>query len=341
MKAAVFHGSCDIRTEQVPDPVLEPHAVIIKVKACGICGSDLHIFKQDSYKGQDFNGTIFGHEFSGEVAAVGKDVTGISVGERVTAVGFRPCGKCFWCGQGKPHRCSDMALLGYQFPGAMAEYVSVPFAAAGRNVFRLPEELTYEDGACVEPLSISLFSVKRGQPGEKDIAIVLGLGVIGLNAVQVLKAMGVPKVFASGRRPTRLAVAKGSGAEIVADAASEDVMAVLSKATQDLGATLVVECAGVQETFDQSVDLARGAGRVLLVGVYEKPLVWDPAKVMGKNLNLIGCLGGNFPGSIELLKNGKVNAKPYVTHRFSLDEIAKAFQTQIKDPNAIKVMIVP
>jgi L-iditol 2-dehydrogenase len=177
MKAAVLHGAKDIRTETVADPVVEPDGIIIKVRVCGICGSDLHVYKRE---GQE--GTIFGHEFSGDVAEVGANVTGITVGERVTAVGFRACGKCFWCRQGKPYRCSDMALLGYQMPGAMAEYVHIPNAKLGRNVFRLPDELSYEDGASVEPLSISFFSIKRAQPREKDNAVVIGLGVIGLNA---------------------------------------------------------------------------------------------------------------------------------------------------------------
>lgn len=336
MKAAVLHGAYDIRTEQVPDPVLEPHAVIIKVKACGVCGSDLHVYKKDGREG-----TIFGHEFSGDVAAVGADVKEIQVGQRVTAIGFRTCGTCFWCSQGKAHRCSNLALLGYQLPGAMAEYVAIPFAALGRNIFPLPDELSYEDGACVEPLSVSLFSVKRGRPVENNSVIVLGAGVIGLNAIQVLKAMGASRVLATGRRAARLSAAKLCGADIVVNAAEENVIETLSEATSGMGVDMVVECAGVQETFDQAVEMTRGGGKILLVGVFEKALNWDPAKVMAKNLNLIGCLGGNFPGSIEMIRSGKVNVKPYVTHRFSLDEAVEAFKTQLKDPGAIKVMLIP
>ncbi|MDD5170994.1 MAG: alcohol dehydrogenase catalytic domain-containing protein, partial [Syntrophales bacterium] len=219
MKAAVLHGARDIRTETVSDPVLEPHGVIVKVRACGVCGSDLHVYKRD---GQD--GTIFGHEFSGDIVEVGAQVTGIMPGMRVTAVGFKPCGKCFWCAQGKGHRCSAMALLGYHFPGAMAEYVHVPFAALGRSIFPLPAELTYEDAASVEPLSISYFSVNRAQPKENETIAVIGLGVIGLYAIQVLKAMGVSKIVASGRRPSRLEAAKACGAHIIIDAAKEDAV---------------------------------------------------------------------------------------------------------------------
>jgi len=336
MKAAVLRGPGEIRTENVASPVLEDHGIIIKVEACGICGSDLHAYKQSGKEG-----TIFGHEFSGLVAEVGDKVTGISPGERVTAVGYRPCGQCFWCREHKSHRCSDMALLGYQFPGAMAEYVAVPFASPGRNVFKLPEELSFEDGASVEPLSISFFSVKRAQPGEKDTVAVLGAGVIGLNAIQVLKSMGVQRVLATGRRPVRLEAAKGCGADGVVDAAKEDVLKAIREATSGGGVDIVVECAGTQETFDQAVEITRGGGKIMLVGVYEQPLAWDPLKAMAKNLTLIGCLGGNFPGSIELIRGGKVNTRTFITHRFRLARAAEAFQVQLRSQDAIKVMIKP
>jgi len=331
-----MHGAKDIRTETVPDPVCAPHGVIIKVNACGVCGSDLHVYKEDGH-----NGTIFGHEFSGDIVEAGADVKGIANGTRCTAVGFAPCGKCYWCGQGKTHRCSDMALLGYQFPGAMAEYVHVPFAAPGRNVFPLPEELTYEDGASVEPLSISYFSVNRGQPKANEIVAVIGLGVIGLYAIQVLKAMGVEKIMAAGRRQARLSAAKFYGADIVIDAASQNTLQTVMDATQQQGVNTVVECAGNQTTFDQAVGITRGGGKILLVGIYEEALNWQPLSVISKNLTLVGCLGGNFPAVIELLKSGKVKTKNMITHFFPLDQAAQAFQTQLQDPAAIKVMIKP
>lgn len=336
MKAAVLHGAKDIRTENVPDPVCAPHGVIIKVNSCGVCGSDLHVYKENGH-----NGTIFGHEFSGDVVEVGKNVQGITIGTRCTAVGFSPCGECFWCKQGKTHRCSAMDLLGYQFPGAMAEYVHIPFAAIGRTIFPFPEELSYEDAASVEPLSISYFSVNRGQPKPGDVTAVIGLGVIGLYAVQVLKALGVEKVIAAGRRPARLAAAKFSGADAVIDAAKEDTVQAVMAATDQLGVNTVVECAGNQTTFDQAVAMARGGGKILLVGIYEDPLNWQPLSVISKNLTLVGCLGGNFPAVIELLKSGKVKTKGMISHRFALDEAAQAFRTQLQDPAAVKVMIKP
>lgn len=336
MKAAVLHGAKDIRTETVAYPLLDPDGIVIKVKACGICGSDLHVYKQEGKEG-----TIFGHEFSGEVAEVGAEVRDIFVGERVTAVGFRPCGQCLWCLQGKPYRCSDMALVGYQLPGAMAEFVAIPGAVLGRTAFKLSEELTYQDGATVEPLSISLYAAKRAQPREKETAVVLGAGIIGLCAVQVLKALGVERVLVSGRRSSRLMAAKACGADLVIDAAREDALQSVREATSGMGADLIIECAGTQETFNQAVEMVHGGGRIMLVGVYEKPLTWDPLPVISKNLTLVGCLGGNFPGAIELLQSGKATTRSLVTHSFSLDQAQEAFRTQLQDRQAIKVMITP
>lgn len=334
MKAAVLKGPETIATETVADPAVPDDGIVIRVRACGVCGSDLHVYKTGKPEG-----TIFGHEFSGDVAAVGKNVKEIAVGERVTAVGFRPCGKCFWCRKGKFHRCSDMALTGYQLPGAMAEYVAIPTAIAGRTVFKLLDQFSYEDGATVEPLSISLFSVRRGQPKDGDTVAVLGLGVIGLSAIQVLKSMGVSRILAAGRRDSRLQAAWGCGADLVIDAAGEDTLAAVMEATGGLGVNSVVECAGSPDTFHQAVEMVQGGGAILLVGIYEQPLKWDPQQVIAKNISLVGCLGGNFPGAIELIRSGKADTRPFVTHRYSLDEADQAFRTQRKDPDAIKVMI--
>jgi threonine dehydrogenase-like Zn-dependent dehydrogenase len=334
MKAAILRGPQEIRIENVPKPMVEPDGIIVRVRACGICGSDLHVYKQS---GQE--GTIFGHEFSGDVSEVGSQVTDLAVGDRVTAVGFRPCGKCFWCLQGRSHRCSDLALVGYQLPGAMAEYVSIPMARMGKNVFKLPDHLSYEVGATVEPLSIALFAVRKAQPKETETAIVFGAGIIGLNSIQVLKSMGVSRILVSGRRPSRLKAAQICGASLAVDAAHSEVVKSIMDAASAVGGDLAIECAGVQETFDQAVEVVRGGGRIMLVGIYEQPLTWDPIRVISKNITLVGCLGGNFPGAIDLLQKGLVDPRPLISHVFPLDKAQEAFQMQIGDQEAIKIII--
>ncbi len=265
-------------------------------------------------------------------------VAEIKPGEKVIAISYKPCGECYSCRQGLPHRCSNLLLGGDKLPGSMAEYISIPFAQLNRNVFRLSDKLPYEDAAAVEPVSVGYYSIRRAQPKPEDTVVVVGAGMIGLGAIQVLKAMGIKKVIASGRRPKRLELAKLSGADVVIDAAKEDVLAVVKEATSGLGPDIVLECAGSPDTFNQSIEMVRGGGKVILVGIYEVPITWDPLVAINKNVTLIGVLGGNFPKVLELLEAGKINPRPLITHQFPLSQAKEAFETQITARDAVKVM---
>ena len=336
MKAAVLHGAFDIRIEDIPQPQVERDGILVKVKACGICGSDLH-----RYKAGDQGRMIFGHEFSGDVIEVGSAVAEIEMGDRVTGFGYRPCQQCYWCKLGQPQRCSAMAFVGYELPGALAEYVSIPRAQLGRTIFRLPDALSYEVGATVEPLSVAAFAVRRAQPQAENTVVVLGAGMIGLCVAQVLKAMGVSKVLVSGRRAKRLEAAKQSGADLVIDAATKDPVREVREATSGVGADIVVECSGAPAAFHRAFDMVRGGGKIILVGVFEQKVDWDPNVALNKNVTIIGCLGGHFPRSIEFLQSGKVKTRSLITHELPLSQTKEAFEIQLKAQDAIKVLLKP
>jgi 2-desacetyl-2-hydroxyethyl bacteriochlorophyllide A dehydrogenase len=334
MKAAVFGGKREISLKEVPIPKAEPGSVVIKVKACGICGTDLHFYRQGSR-----NGITPGHEFTGDIYEVGEGVADLKKGDRVVAVGFRPCGECYWCKKQLPARCSHMKLVGEHLPGAMAEYVLIPNAGFNRTVYKLPSTLSYEEAACVEPFGVGSFSVRRSKVSPDDTVAVIGAGIIGLGIIQLLKAAGVKRVLASARRPARIEAAKKSGADLVIDASKDNATDAILKATGGLGADVVFECAGQQETFDQSIAIARGGGKVVLVALYEKPLSFDPLAVDNKNLTLLGILGGHFPSVLDFLNAGKINPKILISHRFPLAKAKEAFETSITAPDAIKVML--
>jgi 2-desacetyl-2-hydroxyethyl bacteriochlorophyllide A dehydrogenase len=337
LKAAVFREAQTVRVEDIPDPVVEDNSVVIKVKAAGICGSDIHRYQRGGREAM-----TMGHEFAGEIVEIGKGVTGVKVGDRVAAMSGKGCGECYWCRHGYFIKCSKLQLLGYGFPGGFAEYVAVPSFKIGQYAAKLPTKLSYEEGATAEPLAVALYAVSQAQPQPDDTVVVLGLGIIGLGIVQILKSMGVAQIVASGRREKRLQVAKESGAQVVVDAAKEDVVPIVAELTGGKGADVVFEVAGFESTFQQAMRMVHRGAKIEMVGLYDKPFMWNPSSLPGNDIILIGCgLRWDIPGAIKLLGQGKVNAKSLVTHAFPLDKVKEAFETQIKSPDAIKVVIKP
>jgi len=349
MKAATYYGPGDIRVENISDPRLEADGILIEVKACGICGSDMHPYRVG---GLIEPGLIMGHEFSGDVIEVGANVADIKKGDRVTAASVQPCGQCHWCQKKQTHRCPNMKVFGVHMPGAFAEYISVPLALINQTVFPLPDEISYEDGATVEPLSVAANTVKKAEPSAEDTVVILGMGMIGQCALQVFKTIGVAKVIISEVSKKRLQVAEAMGADVVINAAEEDPIQRVREATSGMGADIVVECAGAPVTFQQAIEMVRGGlqqafetvrpdSKIMLVGIYEQPIQWLPNSVVRKSIRMIGCYAGSFPPAIELLKTGKVNTRPLVTHEYPLDKAREAFETQLKADESIKVLIKP
>jgi 2-desacetyl-2-hydroxyethyl bacteriochlorophyllide A dehydrogenase len=335
MQAAIFHTPQDFIIEDIPYPKLDPDGVIIKVKECGICGSDLHFF--NSWKQ---NGTLLGHEFSGDVVEIGDQVTGVKIGDRVVAAGGRGCGKCYWCRHGQYIRCSQLRFVGYAIPGAFAQYCAMPAFRIGQYAAKLPSKITYDVGATAEPLAVALYAVNQIRPQADDTAVVIGLGIIGLCIVQILKARGVKQIIASGRRSLRLKLARQGGAHIVMDAAKDNLVKTVMEVTGSKGADVVFECAGNETSFNQALQITHRGGKIDMIGLFEQSMTWNPSIVAGNDLTLIGCgLRWDLPGAVKLLKNGSVSTSSMITHHFPLEKLKEAFITQQKDNDAIKVMI--
>jgi len=337
MKAAVFIGERQFKIEDLPVPVAEPDGVVVRVRASGICGSDLHLYRH----ARDVR-LIFGHEFSGDVVAVGERVVGVKAGDRVTAMSGRGCGECYFCRRGDIVHCSKLQLLGYGVPGAMAEYVSIPFFKMGVYAAILPGHINYEEGATAEPLSVALYAVDQMQPQAEDTVVVIGLGIIGLCIIQILKSRGVKNVIASGRRATRLKLAGDCGAAVVVDAEKADVVRVVRNFTGGTGADIVFECAGTPDTFRQSLEIVHRGGKINIVGLYEQPVNWSPSIIVSNDITLVGCgLKFDIPGAVSLLAERKVDTRPFITHEFPLERIKEAYDTQLQNKEAIKVVVKP
>ena len=338
MKAAVFNGKNDFCIEEVPYPKVYQDGVILKVRAAGICGSDLHVYR----RGGRGEGWILGHEFSGDVVEIGARVKGVQIGDRATVMSGRGCGQCAFCRQGDIVHCSRLTLLGYGIPGAFAEYVSVPCFNFGVYSAKLPDSLTYTEGATAEPLSVALYAVQQVQARTTDTIAVIGLGIIGICIVQILKSMGINQILVSGRRENRLKLAQRAGARMVVDAATGDVVKAAAEFTSGRGIDIVFECSGSPAAFQQAFDMVHRGSKIDVVGLYEQPVTWNPGVIASKDITLIGCgLRFDIPGAVKLLKDGAADTRDLVTHQFPLEKIKEAFETQLHDADAIKVLVIP
>ena len=337
MKAAVFHGIKDIRVEEVPIPPVQSNGVLVKVKATGICGSDLH-----PYRIGGVPGTVHGHEFSGDVVEVGANVSNVSEGDRVVGIPFSVCNQCHWCKQELYARCSDLHLPGWpDISGAQAEYTAVPALPGDLSIVKLPDNLSYEEGAAIEPLSVAVYGVTRAKVQPDDRVVVIGAGMIGLCIVQALRAIGVSQIIVSGRRSKRLELAKTCGADIVVDAAKDDIVSVVKDTWPDTLADVVFETAGVETTFQQSLAIVHPGGKVVLEGIFEQAFKWNPTTAVLKDVDLIACFGEDFAGSVDLLSKGKADMKPLISHEFPLDQAKQGYDAALEAEDAIKVLLKP
>ena len=315
-------------------PKLEAGDVLIKVRACGICGSDLHTYKLGLFPDLGMpidSGRILGHEFSGDVVEIGGQVEGLKVGDRVTAISM----------------------------GAEAEYLKIP-AFATPAIFHVPSEVSYEEAATNEPLATSLHAVGMASPAEGETIVILGAGIIGLGVLQVIKAVSSTKVIVVDFSDKRLAIAKQLGAEAVVNASGEDPyhkMLEITGSTQLMfleqpvsGVDTVFDCAGgtVEYTgipaLQQALLMVRENGKVVLVAAFEKPFEIDHNLIMRKGIRLFGSFGYSleeFAQALELMRSGKVDRKRLISHEFPLDKAKEAYETQLNTEEAIKVLIKP
>lgn len=348
MKAAVYYGPGDIRLEGVERPAAGADGVVVRVRAAGVCGGDVHAYKQVP---EDRPQAVLahGHENAGEVVEVGSNVTEVKVGDRVFAEGLLPCFDCEPCRSSDYLRCaSGLGVAGLSgLHGGFAEYLWVPVVLRDRasgtlaNLFVLPDTMSYQEGALVEPMAIGAGTARNAQPEAGDVVVVLGTGIVGLSAIVSLKAAGVTRVIASDISDRRLRAAKELGADLTINAAQEDVVSRVKGETSGRGADIAVDAAGLPATFAQSIDMVRRGGKVVVVAFYEKPAEFKPHVLITRNIRLIPGRGADFRAAFELMKAGKVKAGQVVTHTFPLDRIEDALRAAMNTHESIKVMIEP
>lgn len=326
MKALVYHGPRDMRYEEVETPKPKKGEVLVKVKSVSICGSDLSGYKGGS--AMRVAPLIMGHEFSGEIARLGEGVSGIKVGDRVGVVTNLYCGKCQDCKDGLQNVCDNRYIIGTtmkagSYNGAMADYVVAPAA----KIMPLPDAVSFDECALVEPLSISLRATKHaGDLKGKNVA-VFGTGPIGLMGVMCLKAFGAKRIIAIDIVEKRLKMALQCGATDAVNS-NEDVLAITRKMTDGVGLDVVFDAAGVPATINTGIEIARNGGTLLMVGMASPmfEIEYKHAVVKELRLQCSYMYTSEMREGLRMIIDGKLDVQQMITSRYPMSEGARIFE---------------
>lgn len=322
MKSAVFYGKHDMRVEESPMPKVGAEDVLIQVKACGICGTDVHIYEGDKGAAEVTPPTILGHEFSGVVAEVGSAVTNVKVGDRVCIDPNCYCGTCDFCRNGIAHYCTDMIGYGTTVNGGFAEYCSVN----QRQVYKLGDHTTFEQGAMTEPVACCLHGMDMCNIHPGSSVVIIGGGMIGLLMLQLARLAGAARTALLEPVASKREVAKKLGADICIDPIHEDVKAALAAAGMTWVNT-VIECVGRTSTIEQAIDIVGNKGRVMMFGL-TKPddtISLKPFEVFQKEIELKASYINPYTQkrALELIDSGRLDVSSMVYAVESLDNLAE------------------
>lgn len=340
MKALLLTAPSRLEFVEVPQPQPAMDEVLVRVRACGICGSDIHGW--DGSTGRRRPPLIMGHEASGEIAGLGRGVRDWKMGERVTFDSTIYCGSCAPCQSGKVNLCENRRVVGvapaeYRQDGAFAEYVVLPT----RILYRLPESLSFPHAAMVEPVSIAIHAVQRVKVAPTDTVVVVGSGMIGLFVIQALKWAGAKRIIAVDRETSRLQLARELGATETLKSDWVDVQAEVAKLTNGTGADLAFEVVGISPTLQLALACLRKGGSAVLVGNLAPKTDFPLQAVVTREISLFGSCAsaGEYPLCLDLISRGIIRVEPMISATASLTEGAAWFQ-RLSAPDGARHMKV-
>lgn len=344
MNAATIHGLRDIRLEDLPEPVPGPGQLLVRVMAAGICGTDLEIYVQEhpAYRtGRARFPIIPGHEWAGEVIAVGPEVTRFRPGDRVTSEVAIGCGQCETCMSGRENICPDRREFGIiERPGAFAE-----FTVTDEDRTHSIGALSFEEAALLEPATVAVRAVRLAEVEPGDKVAILGSGSIGLLAVQAAKAAGAGLVLATDLVDAKLELAQRLGADLTANPSRQDIARTRRESTGDSGFNAVIEAAGSPDALSDAFELVAAAGRIVISGVFggsTYPL--DPDRIVGGELVIRGTVGGQgvWEETIRLVSAGTIRTAPLISDVMPLSQVQEAFQSaSAQRPDVVKLLLNP
>ena len=314
MKALLLTAPSHLEFTYFPEPVPGADEVLLRVKACGICGSDIHGW--DGSTGRRRPPLIMGHEASGEIAATGPGVTRWKKGDRVTFDSTIFCGECAYCRAGQVNLCDNRRVVGvsppeYRQHGAFAEYVALPT----RILYAVPDQLTYAQAAMIEPVSIAIHAVQRVKIAPTDTAVVVGSGMIGLFVIQALRWAGASRIIAVDLEDNRLALARELGATDTINSGAGDPVAEIMRLTGGRGADLAFEVVGISPTLNLALAALRRGGSAVLVGNLSAKTDFPMQAVVTRELSVLGTCSsaGEYPVCLDLIARGVIRVEPMIS----------------------------
>jgi L-iditol 2-dehydrogenase len=343
MKALLLTEYKKMQVTDVDEPEVGPDDVLIQVQACGICGSDIHGY--DGSTGRRIPPLVMGHEAAGVVVGSGANVNDLPDGTRVTFDSMVSCGKCGFCRSGDGNLCDSRMVLGvscgeYRRHGAFAERISVP----RRIVYQLPDSLPFDQAALVEAVSVAVHAANVTPITLGDTAVVVGAGMIGLLALQAVRAAGASRVIAVDLNDKRLAVAKDLGADDILRADQCDVPESVRELTGGRGADVALEVVGATPTVQTAIESVRKGGKVTLIGNISPTIELPLQSVVTREISLRGTCGcnGEYPQCIDLMNRGIINVAPLITAKISLGDGPQWFERLYAgDAEQMKVVVQP
>lgn len=343
MKALMLPEYGRLEVVDVPDPTPAEDEVLVRVKACGICGSDVHGY--DGSSGRRIPPIVMGHEAAGTVAAAGSNASGIREGDRVTLDSTIYCGSCAYCRRGEVNLCNWRQVLGVSTPeyrraGAFAEYVAVP----RRIVYHLPDNIAFAEAAMVEPLAVAVHAVSLSEIKQNSTALVVGAGMIGLLVLQALRAKKCSRVYVTDIDDTRLRLAEEFGAAATINASKVDAAAEVQQLTSGTGVDIAVEAVGSSATVKSAIGSVRKGGTVTLIGNILPSVEIPLQAVVSRQIRLQGSAAssGEYPECIDMLARGAIQVKPLITAVSPLEEGPRWFERlHSREPNLMKVVLTP
>jgi L-iditol 2-dehydrogenase len=343
LKALVYTKPHCFEYSDFPEPKAGDDDVLIRVRACGICGSDVH--GSTGKTGRRIPPLIMGHEAAGIVEGMGKNVKDFEEGQRVCFDSTVYCNQCEACRNSFYNRCERRQVLGVSTPdfkrhGAFAEYVAVPWWI----VSKIPEQLSFVHSALLEPVSIGVHAANRAPLSADDTVVVIGAGTIGLFVLQAARLKGAHKIFVSDINEFRLEVAKKLGADEIINPEKSDLKETILEKTDNKGVNVSFEVGGYARTFRDAVSVTKMGGHLVAVGNLEKTAEFDLQQFIASELTFTGSYAssGEFRDCIDLVASGKINAEPLISDVLPLKDGPKAFERLLKaDENLLKIVLEP